>query len=109
MPRTGKSSSPTITKPHTAGIHPTTEEIALRAIVPRHRVDRERDAHHRVGKRKLLERVANQTQPAFLIGRRPGGAQRVGVLRLVGEREDERQLAAALALRGERGAHRREQ
>jgi len=31
MPKTGKSSSPTITKPRTAGIHPTTEEIALRA------------------------------------------------------------------------------
>jgi len=31
MPKTRKSSSPTITKPRTAGIHPTTEEIALRA------------------------------------------------------------------------------
>ena len=31
MPKTRKSSSTTITKPHTAGTHPTTEEIALRA------------------------------------------------------------------------------
>jgi len=31
MPKTGRSSSPTITKPRTAEIHPTTEEIALRA------------------------------------------------------------------------------
>jgi hypothetical protein len=31
MPKTRKSSSPTITKPRTAGTYPTTEEIALRA------------------------------------------------------------------------------
>ncbi len=31
MPKPRKSSSPTVAKPRTAGIHPTTEEIALRA------------------------------------------------------------------------------
>ncbi len=31
MPKTRKSSSPTMKKPRTNGFHPTTEEIALRA------------------------------------------------------------------------------
>ncbi len=31
MPKPRKSSSPTVGKPRTAGIHPTPEEIALRA------------------------------------------------------------------------------
>jgi Protein of unknown function (DUF2934) len=31
MPKTGKSPSPTVRKPQAARIHPTTEEIALRA------------------------------------------------------------------------------
>jgi len=31
MPKTSKSSSLTVRKPRAAGIHPTTEEIALRA------------------------------------------------------------------------------
>ena len=31
MPKTGKSSSPTVNKPRANGFHPTTEEIALRA------------------------------------------------------------------------------
>jgi hypothetical protein len=31
MPKTAKSSSPTVNKPQANGFHPTTEEIALRA------------------------------------------------------------------------------
>jgi hypothetical protein len=81
------------------------EEVALRALVARHSLDAQRDAADRVGQCDPLERVADETHPSRTIGRRARGADRLRERFVVGEGEDERDLARPLATRDQLGAY----
>jgi hypothetical protein len=82
------------------------EQIALRALVARHPLDTQRDAGDRVGERESLERIADEANPSRAVGRRAGSTDRLRERFVVGEREDEGDLARPRATHDQLGADR---